>query len=108
MVVNCHSQLGKLFIGKTPCLTAARGGQGGFWLLGHRRMMHVDELPLLQGIDPASTRIHTAVSFRQAGFLIGNAFTLPLIARVLVCGLRFLWFEVVDPIEPSCMASAGK
>ena len=108
MVVNCHSQLGRLFIGKTPCLTAARGAQGGFWLLGHRRMMHVDELLLLQGIDPASTHIRTAVSARQAGILIGNAFTLPLIARVLVCGLRSLGFEVVDPIEPSCMASAGK
>ena len=71
-------------------------------------MMHVDELLLLQGIDPASTHIHTAVSARQAGFLIGNAFTLPLIARVLVCGLRALGFEVVDPIEPSCMASTEK
>ena len=108
MVVNCHSQLGRLFIGKTPCLTAARGAQGGFWLLGQRRMMHVDELLLLQGIDPASTRIRSAVSARQAGFLIGNAFTLPLIARVLVCGLRALGFEVVDPIEPSCMVSTGK
>jgi hypothetical protein len=46
------------------------------------------------------------VSFRQAGFLIGNAFTLPLIARVLVCGLRAVGFEAVDPIEPSCMATA--
>ena len=108
MVVNCHSQLGKLFIGKTPCLTAARGAQGGFWLLSQRRMMHLDELLLLQGIDPATTHIRTAVSARQAGFLIGNAFALPLIARVLVCGLRSLGFEVVDPIEPSCMTSEGK
>lgn len=106
MVVNCHSQLGKLFIGKTPCLTANRGGQGGFWLLGRRRMMLLDELLQLQGIEPASTRIHMTVSFRQAGFLIGNAFTLPLIARVLVCGLRAVGFEAVDPIEPSCMATA--
>ena len=105
--MNCHSQLGKLFIGKTPCLTAARGAQGGFWLLSQRRMMHLDELLLLQGIDPATTHIRTAVSDRQAGFLIGNAFALPLIARVLVCGLRSLGFEVVDPIEPSCMMSGG-
>ena len=76
--------------------------------MGQRRMMHVDELLLLQGIDPASTRIRSAVSARQAGFLIGNAFTLPLIARVLVCGLRALGFEVVDPIEPSYMVSTGK
>ena len=108
MVVNCHSQLGKLFIGKTPCLTAARGAQGGFWLLSQRRMMHLDELLLLQGIDPATTHIRTAVSDRQAGFLIGNAFALPLIARVLACGLHSLGFEVVDPIEPSCMTSEGE
>ena len=106
--MNCHSQLGRLCIGRTPCLTAARGAQGGFWSLGRRRMMHVEELLLLQGIDPASTRIRTAVSARQAGALIGNAFTLPLVARVLVCGLRSLGFEVADPIEPSCMASAGE
>ena len=77
-------------------------------MLGHRRMMQVGELLLLQGIDPASTNLRTAVSPRQAGFLIGNAFALPLIARVLVCGLRSLGFEVVDPIEPSCMASQEK
>jgi hypothetical protein len=72
-------------------------------------MMLLDELLQLQGIEPASTHIHTTVSFRQAGFLIGNAFTLPLIARVLVCGLRAVGFdEVVDPIEPSCMATAEK
>ena len=69
-------------------------------------MMHVDELLLLQGIDPACTCVPTALSARQAGFLIGNAFALPLIARVLVCSLRSLGFEVVGPIEPSCVASA--
>ena len=34
MMVNCHSQLGQLFLEKTPCLTCSRGAQGGFWLLG--------------------------------------------------------------------------
>lgn len=98
MVVNCHSQRGNLRANSTPCLTAARGAQGGFWLLGHRRMMSVCELLRLQGIDPASTCIGTAVSARQAGALIGNAFTLPVIARVLACGLRCLGYEVADPI----------
>ena len=27
---NCHSQQGRLLIGKTPCLTAARGAQGSY------------------------------------------------------------------------------
>ena len=104
MVVNCHSALGRLFIGRTPCLTAARGSQGGFWLLGRRRMMNLDELLRLQGIDPGSTCIPTVVTARQAGYLVGNDFTLPLITRVLVCALRSLGLEVVDPIVPSRMA----
>ena len=106
MVVNCHSQLGRLFLGKTPCLTAARGAQGGFWLLGHRRMMTVGELLKLQGIDPAGAQIGTVLSARHAGFLSGNAFTLPLIARVLACGLRSLGYEVLDPTEPSSIVGA--
>lgn len=98
MVVNCHSIAGKVFVGATPCLTAARSAQGGFWLLGHRRMMTVSELLRLQGIEPAGTEIATVVSARQAGLLIGNAFTLPVVGRVLVSALRtVVEAAVVDP-----------
>lgn len=97
MVANCHSQLGALFIGCTPCLTAARGAQGGFWLLGRNRMMTVPELLRLQGHDPGSTRIADTVSKRQAGILIGNSFTLPVVGRVLVSALRSVGVAVVDP-----------
>ena len=57
MGVSCHSQLGQLFLEKTPCLTCSCGAQGGLWLLGHHRMMTMDELLQLQGIDPSCARI---------------------------------------------------
>ena len=98
MVVNCHSQLGQLFMEATPCLTSARGAQGGFWLLGQHRMMSVGELLRLQGLDPSSTRIASVVSKRQAGSLLGNSFTLPVMARVLVSAFRCMGCTVVDPV----------
>ena len=87
MVVNWHSQEGKLFLRRTPCLTAARGAQGGFWLLGKHRMMTVEELLRLQGFNPSQTQLTQVLSVRQAGALIGNSFALPVIGRVLVRAL---------------------
>ena len=87
MVVNCHSQEGKLFLSRTPCLTAARGAQGGFWLRGKHRMMTVEELLRLQGFNPSQTQLTQVLSMRQAGALIGNSFALPVIGRVLVRAL---------------------
>ena len=101
MGVNCHSQLGQLFLEKTPCLTCARGAQGGFWLLGQHRMMTVDELLQLQGIDPSSTRIASVVSARKAGALLGNSFTLTVIARVLVSAFRCIGCALGDPVAAS-------
>ena len=97
MVANCHSQLGKLFFCRTPCLTAARGAQGGFWLLGKHRMMVVEELLRLQGFNPSQTRVAETVSARQAGALIGNSFALPVIGRVLVSALRSIGCSLEDP-----------
>lgn len=108
MVVNCHSQLGRLFLEKTPCLTAARGAQGGFWLLGHNRMMTVDELLQLQGIDPSCTHIASVVSARQAGSLLGNSFTLTVLARVLVSAFRCLGCHLVDPVKAVPSGAGGR
>ena len=107
MMVNCHSQLGQLFLEKTPCLTCSRGAQGGFWLLGHHRMMTVDELLQLQGIDPSCTRIASVVSARQAGALLGNSFTLTVVARVLVSAFRCIGCALEDPVKASQSRAGG-
>ena len=108
MVVNCHAESGRLFVGTTPCLTSARGAQGGFWLLGRNRTMTVDELLRLQGIDPSSTHIATVASARQAGFLLGNSFTLTVIARVLASVFRCLGTRVKEPVaHSSILQQAG-
>jgi len=97
LVANCHAQSGELFAGCTPCLTAARGAQGGFWLLGRHRMMSVEELLRLQGFDPLETELAQTVSARQAGSLLGNAFTLTVVGRVLVNALCSHGLAVEDP-----------
>ena len=108
MVVNCHSQLGQLFLEKTHCLTCARGAQGGFWLLGQYRMMTVDELLRLQGIDPSSTRIASVLKARRAGFLLGNSFTLTVVARVLVSAFRCIGCALQDPVKASQSKADGR
>ena len=100
-VVNCHAQSGKLFLGgHTPCLTAARGAQGGFWLLAQHRMMSTAELLHLQGVPASKSCLGGArppVSKRQAGKMIGNAFTMTVFARVLAAALASAGLEVMDP-----------
>ncbi len=97
MVCNCHSQMGQVFVSKTPCLTSTRGAQGGFWLMQHNRMMHTHELLRLQGLDPADTQMSGVLSKQQIGHLLGNAFTLPVACRVLVSALRSIGCRVKDP-----------
>ncbi len=108
VVVNCHSQLGQLFLDKTPCLTCARGSQGGFWLLGQYHMMTVDELLRLQGIDPSSTHIASGLKARRAGFLLGNSFTLTVVAHVLVIAFRCIGCAFQDPVKASQSKADGK
>jgi hypothetical protein len=83
VVVNAGSIAGSVFIGRTPCLTAARAAHGGFWLCAQRRWMTVAELLRLQAVDPGSSRIGHVLTRRQAGDLIGNSFTVSVVARVL-------------------------
>ena len=82
VVVNCHASSGAWVQGRTPCLTAARGSNHGFWLLGRRRMMSLGELLGLQGMAPGEVNFG-GLSDRQAGTMIGNGFTKPVILRLL-------------------------
>lgn len=102
IVVNCHSLVGAFFVGRAPCLTSARAAQGGFWLLAQRRMMTTAELLRLQGTPPDMTALGTvaAVSTRAAGLMLGNAFTLSVVTRVLTHALRAIgWESCQDPFE---------
>lgn len=83
IVVNYESSRGEYMRDCVPCLTVARCKTGSaHWLLGHNRRLTLTELCRLQGVDPALTA-STAVNFRKLGGMLGNAFTVPVVARVL-------------------------
>lgn len=60
-------------------------------------MMSAEELMRLQGLDPSTTKMLQVVSRRQAGLLLGNSFTLPVVGRVLLSALRSIGCRLEDP-----------
>jgi DNA (cytosine-5)-methyltransferase 1 len=60
----------KILIRKSvfPCITKARGGAGGFWIVNYGRMTNIEELLRLQGFQPSELN-YTCVSARQMGMM---------------------------------------
>ncbi len=97
VVVNCNSISMNVTKGYTPCLTAARGAEGGFWLLAQCRMLGVAELMRLQGMNPEAMDL-TMLPRRRAGEMLGQAFTQSMATRLLVGLLRLSGAnDIVDP-----------
>ena len=107
MVVNCNSIHGRANCGYTPCLTASRGASGGFWLTAQHRMMTLDEMMRLQGMEPSSTDT-SMVSKCKAGHMIGNAFTQSVITRIMARAIpaASLTPALVDPYDQLGRAQA--
>ena len=66
---------------RVPCITKSKGSGPGFWLTKLRRYTTIDELLALQGLDgvvPSDSMRRTPL-----GRAIGNAFTLPVVGRIL-------------------------
>ena len=69
--------------GIVPCLTRTRGGSGGHWSFSRQRFLTTAELYRLMGNDPDRLNIPLGVSDRQVRLMIGNAWDISLIKRVL-------------------------
>ena len=68
----------------SPCLTASRCSQKGFWLTNRQRHMIPEEMMALQGMDPAQLAgWRDIIPETQMGHIIGNAVPIPLMTRVL-------------------------
>ena len=80
---------------RTPTLTKVRANSQGFFLLKYMRMTTTDELKRLQGF-PASLPKFPA-SDSQLRQMLGNAMTLPVLARVVRMVLAVAGF--IDPAE---------
>ena len=62
-------------------LTRARGNSLAWWSLQHGRKLSASELMRVQGVSPSSVVMN--VSPQQMGALLGNAFTKPVMDRVI-------------------------
>lgn len=65
---------------KSPAITRARAGRSGFYLSTYKRMMTTSEMMRLQGF-PLTVRRHTMTP-RQFDMCLGNAMTVPMLARL--------------------------
>jgi site-specific DNA-cytosine methylase len=83
VAIDCEASRVRWCLDYTPCLTAARGGSGGFWITCRGRKMTAAELCRLQGIDPHSVHLPVGVSVSQFGRMLGNAFTQTVVERLM-------------------------
>jgi len=77
-----------LSYGYSPCLTRARAGDGGHWLFQRDREMTTQEMLRLQGMRASRFRLPVSRSGermreRQLRMMIGNAFSVNVVVRIL-------------------------
>ncbi len=87
---------------KIPALTRSRAGTGGFYLSSWGRMLSTEEMAKLQGIDMSRIKRHH-VTHRQYCMMLGNAMSVPLLARLLRMVLGAAGYidleDVEDPVK---------
>ena len=66
---------------KTPTITKTRANFQGFFLSKYMRMTTTDELKRLQGFPASLPKFHATDN--QLRYMLGNAMTLPVLARVM-------------------------
>eukprot|EP00438_Fugacium_kawagutii_P033579 Skav205229 [mRNA] locus=scaffold1794:99087:99863:+ [translate_table: standard] len=74
---------GAISFGHAPCLTKSRCQSNGYWLFSRQRRLRLSEYFRLQGIDPARIKPSAAVSETQLRAMVGNSFTVPLVAKIM-------------------------
>ncbi|CAK9104355.1 unnamed protein product [Durusdinium trenchii] len=74
-----------MMVGVCPCITKARGGERGFYLLGQSRYLNVFEQGRLQGWHPKWVRmlLRACDSKSQLGKALGDAMSLNILQRLL-------------------------
>ena len=105
MVVNCRSINLGITQNYTPCLTSSRGAEGGFWLLVQGRMLSVTEMQRLQGVSPEQLNL-SGLSTRQAGHMLGAAFTQSVVCRLLARMIQ-VGMDLDSLVDPYASLSEG-
>lgn len=81
----------------SPCITASRASNKGFWVTGLQRMTTLDELMMLQGMRRDRLDIH-GISRRQIGLMCGNAMSVNVLTRLLAAVLPAV--SALTPVDP--------
>ena len=75
-------------LGHAPCLTRSRCAGNGYWIFSRQRRPTLAEYFRWQGIPPHRLIIPDTVSENQVRGMIGNSFTVSVVAAILD---RMLW-----------------
>ena len=89
--VNAIADLGGGFVGKAaplteghcPCIIKSRASSNGYFAMSRMRKLHLSEYFKLQGISPDRLRIPPVVSDRLLRGMIGNSFSVPVVASII-------------------------
>ncbi|CAJ1358890.1 unnamed protein product [Effrenium voratum] len=82
---GCGKNFFSMMIGRSPCLTKARGGQGGYYLLKRKRHMTIYEMGAIQGWDKSWVDIllEANSSCKKLGKAFGDGMSLNVLQRLL-------------------------
>jgi hypothetical protein len=72
--------------GRCPCITAARGSQGGYWLTWLQRMTGLKELSMLMGFDFSDEHIEL-MSESKFGHALGNSVSVQVLSALFASAL---------------------
>ena len=83
--VHASSKFSQATVGSSPCITATRGMQGGFYITNRQRMTNVKELGRLQGLPTTCVErmLRSGVAQKHVGHAAGNGMTVNVVLRLL-------------------------
>ena len=67
----------------SPCLTKSRCGGNAYYVFSRQRKLTLNEYFRLQGFQPGRIQVPRGVSERQVRGMIGNSFTMPVVADII-------------------------
>ena len=95
---DCFGRSGAFTVDHTPCLTSRRAEDGGFWMFQRGRSLSTAEMFRLKGLELADLRTE-GVTERTLRSMVGRAFTLPVVGRILLRALPLVGLcpPLIDP-----------
>ena len=80
---NKHGDSHHIVVGHAPCLTKTRCRSSAYYVFAKQRKMNVVEMQKLQGIPCGRLRRPKSVSEAQFRGMLGNTFTVPVVAKIV-------------------------